>query len=91
MRPVAISVSKKTLVRGAKEIKRGDQRQSGKFTTFCSKCPKRAAKGGELECGRCWCGVVEWMRAGWSDDSSRIPDPSPDCGFAAPPRKVQHN
>jgi hypothetical protein len=30
------------------------------------------------------------MRADWSDDSSRIPDPSPDCGFAAPPRKVQH-
>jgi hypothetical protein len=29
------------------------------------------------------------MRAGWSDDSSGIPDPSPDCGFAAPPRKIQ--
>jgi hypothetical protein len=40
-------------------------------------------KGGDLECSRCWCGiVVESTRAGWSDDSSGIPDPSADCGLA---------
>jgi hypothetical protein len=40
-------------------------------------------KGGDLECGRCWGGIVaESTRAGWSEDSSRIPDPSADCELA---------
>jgi hypothetical protein len=35
--------------------------------------------------------VLESTRAGWSDDSSGIPDPSADCELAAPPRKILQN
>jgi hypothetical protein len=31
------------------------------------------------------------MRAGWTEDSSGIPNPSADCGFANLPCKVQLN
>jgi hypothetical protein len=84
---------KKTHVRGAKDIKRENQRESKKFTTFCLKVlqvNKSGVKGGDLECSRCWCGiVVESTKAGWSEDSSGIP--SGDSGIATPRRKVQSN
>jgi hypothetical protein len=48
------------------------------FEAFMS--VQKGSQGGDLECNRCRCGiVVESTRAGWSDDSSGIPDPSPDC------------
>jgi hypothetical protein len=35
--------------------------------------------GGDLECGRCWGDIgVESAKASWSDDSTGIPDPSPE-------------
>jgi hypothetical protein len=97
-----VSVSAKTLSgeRGAKLINRENQRRGGEFTTFCLEASTGVPKGeskegdsGDLECSRCSrCGiVVESRRAGWSDDSSGIPDSSADCGLASPTAKVLQN
>jgi hypothetical protein len=93
-----VSVSAKNLSgeRGAKLINRGNQRRGEEFTTFCLEGSTGVPKGeskkgdsGDLECSRCTrCGiVVESRRAGWSADSSGIPDSRADCGLMAPPRR----
>jgi hypothetical protein len=75
---------------------RGEPARRRHLTTFCFEAftgvPKGESKEGDLECSRCWCGVVvESTRASWRDNSSGIPDPSADCGLAAPPRKLLQN
>jgi hypothetical protein len=92
---VSVSAENLSGERWAKLINRGNQRRGGEFTTFCldgsTGVSKESKEGdsGDLECSRCSrCGiVVESRRAGWSDDSSGIPNSSADCGLAAPPRR----
>jgi hypothetical protein len=84
-------------VRGAKLINGRNQRRGGSSRPFVLKLLRvfqkgSESKGGDLECSRCWCGIVlESTRAGWRDDSSGISDSSADCGLAVPPRKFNQN